>query len=122
MVMKAYSGADVNIMEKHHFKSFLHRTNDKHTSTNNTVKLLTLKHKIEVEGEFQTVIHDRTRGKATTCVVASKGIHSPLLISKEALKELGMSKIQPHGCFTEPNGLAIFKEECSANKRKVFET
>ena len=57
--MKADSGADVIIMDQHQFKSFIHRTNDKHTLTNSNVKLRTLQHKMEVEGEFQTVICNR---------------------------------------------------------------
>ena len=104
VVMKADSGADVNIMDEHQFKSFIYRPN---ISTNNTVKLRTLQHKIEVEGEFQTVIRNRACGKATKFVVASGRIHSP-----------PFRRIQTHGCFAEPIGLTIFKEGHSANTVK----
>ena len=53
VVMEADSGADVKIMDEHQFKAFIHRMNDKSTLTNSTVKLRTLQHKIEVEGELQ---------------------------------------------------------------------
>ena len=51
--MEADSGADVEIMDEHQFKAFIYRMNDKSTLTNSTVKLRTLQHKIEVEGELQ---------------------------------------------------------------------
>ena len=65
VVMEADSGADVNIMDEHQFKAFIHRTNDKPTLTKSNVKLRTLEHKLDVKGEFQTVIRNRTCGKAT---------------------------------------------------------
>ena len=105
--MEADSGADVNIMDEHQFKAFIHRTNDKPTLTDSDVKLRTLQHKLEVKGEFQTVIRNRTCGKVTKFVVVPGRIHSPPLISKETLTELGMLKIQPDGCFAEPNDLAV---------------
>ena len=116
VVMEADSGADVNIMDEHQFKAFIHRTNDKPTFTKSNVKLCTLQHKLEVKGEFQTVIPNRTCGKATKFVVVSGRIHSPPLISKET--ELGMLKIHPDGCFAEPNDLAVSKEGHSANTVK----
>ena len=79
--MEADSGADVNIMDEHPFKAFIHRTNGKSTLTDSYVKLHTLQHKLEVKGEFQTVIRNRTCGKVTKFVVVSGRIHSPLLIS-----------------------------------------
>ena len=116
--MEADSGADVNIMDEHQFKAFIHRTNGKSTLTDSYVKLRTLQHKLEVKGEFQTVIRNRTCGKVTKFVVVSGRIHSPPLISKETLTELGMLKIQPDGCFAEPNDLAVSKEGHSANTVK----
>ena len=62
VVMEADSGADVNIMDEHQFKAFIHRTNDKPTLTKSNVKLRTPQHKLEVKGEFQTVIRNRTCG------------------------------------------------------------
>lgn len=112
------SGTDVNIMDGHQFKAFIHRTNDKPALTDSNVKLRTLQHKLEVKGEFQTVIRNWTCGKATKFVVVSGRIHSPPLISKETLTELGMLKIQPDGRFAEPNDLAVSKEGHSANTVK----
>ena len=118
VVMEADSGADVNIMDEHQFKAFIHRTNGKPTLTDSNVKLRTLQHKLEVKGEFQTVIRNRTCGKVTKFVVVSGRIHSPPLISKETLMELGMLKIQPDGGFAEPNDLAVSKKGHSANTVK----
>ena len=84
--MEADSGAHVN-MDEHQFKVFIYRTNDKPTLTNSNVKLRTFQHKLEVKGEFQTVIRNRTCGEATKFVVVSGKIHSPLLISKETLRD-----------------------------------
>ena len=50
--------------------------------------------------------------------MVSERIHSPPLISKEILTELGMRKIQPHGCFAEPNDLGVSKKGHSANTVK----
>lgn len=69
VVMEADSGADVNIMEENQFNAFIHRTNDKPALTDSNVKLRTLQHKLEVKGEFQTVIRNRTCGKATKFVL-----------------------------------------------------
>ena len=67
-VMEADSGADVNIMDEHQFRAFIHRTNEKPTLTDSNVKLRTLQHKLEVKGEFQTVIRNQTCGKVTKFV------------------------------------------------------
>ena len=113
--MEADSGVDVNIMDEHQFKAFSHRTHDKPILANSNVKLHTLQHKLEVKGEFQTVIRNETCGKPTKFVVVSGRIQSPPLISKETLMALGMLKIQPDGSFAEPNDLAISGERHNAN-------
>ena len=105
--------ADVNIMDEHQFK-----THDKPILANSNVKLRTLQHKLEVKGEFQTVIRNETCGKPTKFVVVSGRIQSPPLISKETLIALGMLKIQPDGSFAEPNDLAISEETHNANTVK----
>lgn len=115
VLMEADSGADVNIMDEHQFKAFSHRTHDKPILANSNVKLRTLQHKLEVKGEFQTVIRNETCGKPTKFVVVSGRIQSPPLISKETLIALGMLKIQPDGSFAEPNDLAISGERHNAN-------
>ena len=46
--MEADSGADVNIMDGHQFKAFIHRTHDKPIVEASKVKLHTLQHKLEV--------------------------------------------------------------------------
>ena len=44
MVMETDNGADVNIMDKHQFKAFIHRKNDKPALTDSNVKLRTVQH------------------------------------------------------------------------------
>ena len=121
VLMEADGGADVNIMDEHQFKAFSHRTHDKPILANSNVKLRTLQHKLEVKGEFQTVIRNKTCGKPTKFVVVSGRIQSPPLISKETLIALGMLKIQPDGSFAKPNDLAIFEERHNANTVKQAE-
>lgn len=114
-------GADVTIMDEHQFKAFTHRTHDKPILANSNVKLRTLQHKLEVKGEFETVIRNETCGKLTKFVVVSGRIQSPPLISKETLTALGMLKIQPDGNLAEPNDLAISEERHNANTVKQAE-
>ena len=58
--MEADSGADVNIMDEHQFKAFVHRTNNKPVLQSSNVKLYTLQHKLEVKGEIQAIIRNNT--------------------------------------------------------------
>ena len=54
--MEADSGADVNIMDEHQFKAFVHRSSDKRVPQPSNVKLYTLQHKLDVKGEFRAII------------------------------------------------------------------
>lgn len=119
--MEADSGADVNILDEHQFKAFIHRTHDKPILEASKVKLHTLQHQLEVKGEFQAVIRNETCGKLARFVVVFGRIQSPPLISKETLIDLGMLKIRPDGGFAEPNGLGTSKEVHGANAVKELE-
>ena len=100
--MEADSGADVNIMNEHQFKAFIHRTHDKPILEASKVKLHTLQHKLELKVEFQAVIRNEICGKPARFVVVFRRIQSPPLISKETLMDLGRLEISG---FAEPNGL-----------------
>ncbi len=89
VLMEADSGADVYIRDEHQFKTFTHRTHDKQILASSNVKLRTLQHKLEVKGEFKTVIRNETCGKLIKLVEVSGRIQSSPLISKETLTELG---------------------------------
>ena len=119
--MEADSVADVNILDEHQFKAFIHRTHDKPILEASKVKLHTLQHQLEVKGEFQAVIRNETCGKLARFVVVFGRIQSPPLISKETLIDLGMLKIRPDGGFAEPNGLGTSKEVHGANAVKELE-
>ena len=66
--MEADSGVDVNIMDKHQFKAFLHRSSDKPVLQPSNVKLYTLQHKLDVKGEFHATIRNDTCGRLVTFV------------------------------------------------------
>ena len=116
--MEADSGADVNIMDEHQFKAFVHRSSDKPVLQPSNVKLYTLQHKLDVKGEFRATIRNDTCGRRVTFVVVFGRIKSPPLIGKETLIGLGMLKIQPNGSLAEPNSLGISSDGCAANTVK----
>ena len=113
--IEADSGADVNLMDKHQFKAFVHRTREEPNLQPSRIKLRTLQQKLEVKGEFQTEIRNETCGRPTKFVVVSGRVQSLQLISQGTLIELGMLKIQPDGRFAEPNHLGMSKEERSVS-------
>ena len=75
--MEADSGADVNIMDEHQFKAFVHRSSDKRVLQPSNVKLYTLQHKLDVKGEFRATIRNDTCGRLVTFVVVFGRIKSP---------------------------------------------
>ena len=80
--MEADSGADVNIMDEHQFKAFVHRSCDKPVLQPSNVKLYTLQHKLDVKGEFRATIRNDTCGRLVTFVVVFGRIKSPPLARK----------------------------------------
>ena len=67
--MEADGGADVNIMDEHQFKAFVHRSRDKPVLQPSSVKLYTLQHKLDVRGEFRATIRNDTCGRLVRFVV-----------------------------------------------------
>ena len=116
--MEADSGADVNIMDEHQLKAFVHRSSDKPVLQPSNVKLYTLQHKLDVKGEFRATIRNDTCSRLVTFVVVFGKIKSPPLIGKEILIGLGMLKIQPNGSLAELNSLRISGDGCAANTVK----
>jgi len=115
------SGADVNLMDEHQFKAFAKRSKTKPTLKPSSVKLATLQHKLEVKGEFETIIRNQTCGKAAKFIVVYGHINSPPLISKETLIQLGMMKIQSDGGLTQPNEMKIKHTETSRGEEVMKE-
>ena len=101
------SGSDVNLMDEHQFKALSNRSKSKLTLSPSKAKLNTLQHKLDVKGEFQTIIRNPTCGKHTRFVVVYGRINSPPLISKSTLLELGMMKIQEDGGLAQPNDMRM---------------
>ena len=75
--MEADSGADVNIMDGHQFKAFVHRSSDKPVLQPSTVKLYTLQYKLDVKGEVRATIHNDTCVRLVTLLWHS-GVLNPL--------------------------------------------
>ena len=113
--MEADSGADVNHMDEHQFKAFVHRPSDKPVLQPSNVKLYTLQHKLDVKGEFRSTIRNDTCGRLVTFVVVFGRTKSPPLIGKETLIGLGMLRIQPNGSLAELNSLRISGDGCAAS-------
>ena len=116
--METDSGAEVNIIDEHQFKAFVHRSSDKPVLQLSNVKLYTLQHKLDVKGEFRATIRNDTCGRLVTFVVVFGRIKSPLLIGKDTLIGLGMLKIQPNGSLAEPNSLRISSDGCAGTTVK----
>ena len=120
--MEPDSGADVNIMDEHQYKAFVHRTNYQPLLEPSKIKLNTLQHRLSVKGQFKSIIRNQTCGKPTTFIVVHGKIHSPPLISKSTLTDLGMLKLDPDGRFAEPNSMRIqsVKQESGKQAMKII--
>ena len=101
------SGADVNIMDEHQFKAFVHRSKETKQLTKSKVKLSTLQNKLPVKGEFKVTVRNKTRGVPATFIVVKGRINSAPLISRSTLTELGMLRIDPEGTLATENNLKI---------------
>ena len=67
--MQADSGADVNNMDEHQFKAFVHRSSVKPVLQSSNVKLYALQHNLNVKGDLHATIRNDTRGRLMTFVV-----------------------------------------------------
>ena len=101
------SGADVNLMDEHQFKTLSNRTKNKITLKPSKARLNTLQHELKVKGEFSTIIRNQTCGKEARFIVVYGRIHSPPLVCRDSLIQLGMMKIQQDGGLTTSNDMRI---------------
>ena len=67
--MQADSGVDVNNMDEHQFKAFVHRSSVKPVLQPSNVKLYALQHSLGVKGDFHKIIRNDTRGRLVTFVL-----------------------------------------------------
>ena len=74
--MQADSGVDVNNMDEHQFKAFVHRSSVKPVFQPSNVKLYALQHSLDATGDFHATIHNDTRGRLVTFVVVLDRIKS----------------------------------------------
>lgn len=101
------SGADINLMDKHQFKSFQHRTQTSPVLQPCDIKLRNLQTRLPVRGCFETTIRNATCGIRTQFVIMDGKMNSPPLLSRDTLTQLGMMKIKEDGSFAAPNDLRI---------------
>ena len=67
--MQADNSADVNNMDEHQFKAFVHRSSVKRVLQPSNVKLYALQHSLDVKGEFHATERNDTRSRLVTFVV-----------------------------------------------------
>ena len=103
------SGAQVNVMDEHHFKTLTNRSNVKPTLQPSRVKLSTLQNELPVKGDNTATVRNQTCGAVARFVVVRGRINSPAL-GKSTLQELGMLQIREDGSFAETNDLRIQEE------------
>ena len=112
------SGADVNIIDEHQFKAFVHRSKKTKQLQKTKLKLSTLQNKLPVKEEFKATVRNKTRGAPVTFVIVKGRINSAPLIGRSTLIELGMLRIDPEGTLAEKNSLRI-REKPGAQAKTV---
>ncbi|CAG2249249.1 unnamed protein product [Mytilus edulis] len=111
MKVEPDSGADVNVMDEHHFSNLRKLSKNKLKLEKSKTVLSTLQNSLPVKGEFKTIVRNETCGMETKFIVIQGRINSPPLLSRATLKELGMMEIRPDGSFAEPNDLKVTNEK-----------
>ena len=101
------TGADVNVMDEHQYRTLLHRSKYNMNLQRSQTKLRTLQNDLPIKGEFDAVLRNQTCGKCTKFLVIKGKINSPPLISKNTLIELGMLQIKEDGSFADKNDMRI---------------
>ena len=120
--VEADSGADVNIMDEHQYKAFVHRAGNEQKLLKSKVQLTALQNELPVKGEFNTVVRNNTRGVKTKIIVVHGRMNSPPILSKNTLQELGMLEIRSDGSLGEINHLRITDtKQISKKKTPVAE-
>jgi hypothetical protein len=105
--MELDSGADVNVMDEHHFHKLLRGTSEHIVLEKSKLKIHkctfvnTLQNRLKVSVVFRATVRNETRGTETTFVVLEGKINSPPLLSKKTLFDLGMLEIRPDGSLSQ---------------------
>ncbi|ESO95955.1 hypothetical protein LOTGIDRAFT_175011 [Lottia gigantea] len=101
------SGADVNIMDEYQFKALVHRTSINPMLEKTNISLSTLQNKLQIKGEFHTIIRRKTRGVPARVIVIKGKMKSLPLLSRKTMVELGMLEIRPDGSLLTMNDLRM---------------
>lgn len=101
--IKTDGGADVKLMDEHQLNALVNRSKNKPALKPGKAKLSTQQQKLELKGEMRTTVRNETCGKLSRLVVVNGQLNSPPLLSREALKQLGMMKMQQDGELPKPN-------------------
>ena len=91
------SGADVNVMDEHHFSNLRKLSGEKFKLEKSKTVLSTLQNPLPVKGKFKTIVRNATCGMETKFIVIRGRINSPSLLVRSTLQKLGMMEIRPGG-------------------------
>ena len=114
------SGAEVNLMDEHQYKAFQYRTKIESKLLLSKVKPKTLQGKLDVKGEFNKTLRNKTKGIKTKFIVVKGRIDSPPLLSRSTLFDMGMIKIQPDRLFADKNDTRVKKIDDEKTMEKII--
>ena len=103
--MEPDSGADVNVMDKYHYKALNHKSYENLALHDCSTRLSTLQNELHVSGEFKATARNETKGTDTTFVVVKGKINSSPLLGRKTLIKLCILEIRPDESLKESNEL-----------------
>ena len=109
--MEPDSGAEVNLMDEHQFKSLKKRTSEKIELQPSKVKLKTIQGKLTTKGEFNATISNENHEIQSKIIVITGHMDSAPLLGKETLLQLGMLKLDPQGSLRESSVKKVGSQE-----------
>ena len=117
------SGAEVNLMDEHQFKSLKKRATEEIELRPSKMKLRTIQGRLTTKGEFTATISNKQHTVEATIVVITGHMESAPLLGKDTLIQLGMLKLDGQGSLKEKQVMKIQGENFDdlITKYKVFE-
>ena len=101
MKMEPDSGAEVNLMDEHQFKSLKKKMSYEAKLQKSKVKLKTIQGELTTKGEFLARIGNTNKQIEAKIIVITGHMDSAPLLGRETLIQLGMLKIDPEGRLEE---------------------
>lgn len=100
------SGASANVMDEYQFRALQKRDPRLNLDTSSD-RLETIQGSLTVKGQFHATLRNENRGIMSKFVVIKGHMHSPPLIGRNSLEDLGMLLIDPKGKLRGENDLRI---------------